>query len=137
MKLTAKGAKFLCLISGIYLFRHCNNIYKGSFQHIFLKPYYRFIEYGVCPNCEMEVFIDYRQYAPGKEVKKEYQGLAARRQLKYWKEKLANTFQGTKSNEHFYFGTYSKIGNHYRTYRTNFNNEKELISKQRTRTIHI
>lgn len=86
----------------------------------------------MCPNCETEVFIDYRQYAPGKEVRKEYYGLAARKQLKYWKNKLANSFQGTNSNQTFYYGTYQKHQNVWKTFRTNFNNEKELISKQKT-----
>ena len=114
------------------MFSCCGISQKGFFRHIFLKPYFRCIEYGVCQNCGKEIFIDFRQYAPGKEVKKEYKKESAKKQYDYWNNRLAKTYQGTPSKEHFYFGYHVKDKKgYYKTYRMNFNNKKEFLFSQK------
>lgn len=90
------------------------------------------IEYGICPNCGQEYFIDFKQKADSldnfKEKIKTFKGNAAKKEYEKWKLILANTHQGTKSKQYFYYGTFVKHKDGWQTYRTNFNNEKELIS---------
>lgn len=118
------------------MFRCCGNFHKGKFIYKFTKPFFRVIEYGECPNCGQKHFIDFKQTINGedgfKEKIKTFKGKAAQVELKKWQTRLNNTNQGTLSKQYFYFGVFEKCGNYFKTYRTNFNNEKELISKQKT-----
>lgn len=124
------------------MFKCCGNYHKGKFVYKFQKPYYRMIEYGICPNCGVKHFIDYKQNLIGDDNVKEkirtFKGKAAETEFKKWKARLNNCFQGTLSKQFFYYGAFTQTGKLFKTYRCNFNNEKELISKQTTKhMIHI
>lgn len=109
----------------------CGEDKKGIFRHLFLKPYYRYLEYGVCYKCGTEHFIDERRYPDKRIVRKEYKNSAAHRQYLYWKNRLSKSFQGTPAKEHFYFGYFTKTKKgYYDTYRMNFNNKKEFLFSQ-------
>lgn len=96
---------------------------------------YRRLEFGICPHCGTRHFIDLRQDEQGNEKFKHFKNRVAELKLKDWQNKIANAIQGTRANQNFYFGTHQKHHNVWKTFRTNFNNEKELILKQTTRTI--
>ena len=114
------------------MFSCCGVNHKGIFKHLFLKPYYRFIEYGICHGCGTKYFIDYRQYKAGKEIKKEYKNKAAEKQYKYWINRLSKQYQGTDTKEHFYFGYFARNkSGYFDTYRMNFNNKKDFLFSQK------
>lgn len=95
---------------------------------------YRRLEFGICPHCGTKHFVDLRQNASGEEKFKHYKNRIAEMKLRDWQNKIANSIQGTQAKQYFYFGTYQKHKDVWRTFRTNFNNEKELIFKQKTKT---
>ena len=105
------------------------------------KPYYRFLEFGICPKCGTKHFIHYKQVLESddsiKEKIKTFKGNAAQKEYDKWKRIINNRYQGTMSKQFFYYGTYQqeKSGN-YKTYRCNFNNEKEFLFKDKTRLIN-
>lgn len=90
------------------------------------------LEYGICPNCKTEYFIDYQQKMVNdddfKERMKIFKGNAAKKEFNKWKSILRNQHQGTKAKQYFYYGTFAKDNkDNWKTFRTNFNNEKELM----------
>lgn len=112
----------------------CNRKPNRIFKYEFVKPFYKWLAFYECPHCGkrwFEVITD------KSEEPKYYYDNAATQLYKEWKNRIDNIKQGTKANEHFYYGTFSKHGNHYKTYRTNFNNQKELIGKQKTLVIPL
>lgn len=125
---------------GYILFKCCGVENKWSKTHIFEKPYYRFIGFGVCPRCGTKHFLEFKQILEGddyfKEKKRELKGDAAQKEYNKWKQRLNNSCQGTFSKEFFYYGTFKEEKNgYYKTYRTNFNNEKEFLFKAKVKII--
>lgn len=107
----------------------CNQKPNRIFKYEFLKPSYKWLAFYECPNCGKRWFEVITEKS---EKPKIYYDNAATQLYKTWKNRLNNIHQGTAANQSFYYGTYVKHKNLWKTYRTNFNNEKELISKQRT-----
>ena len=112
----------------------CNRKPNRIFKYEFLEPRYKWLAFYECPNCGKRWFEVITEKS---DEPKYYYDNAATQLYKEWKNRIDNIKQGTKANEHFYFGTFSKHGNHYKTYRTNFNNQKELIGKQKTLVIPL
>lgn len=97
---------------------------------------YRRLEFGVCPVCGTRHFIDLRQNNyTGEEKFKHYKNRVAELKLKEWQNKIANSIQGTQAKQYFYYGTFQRHKDTWKTYRTNFNNEKELIFNQKTKSV--
>lgn len=111
-------------------FKCCNLKTKPVFSYEIFKPEYKFIAYYVCPNCAKRWFEEIKENS---DKPKYYYDNAATELYKRWLTRLNSLKQGTFSNQTFYFGTYQKHKDIWITFRTNFNNEKELISKQRTK----
>lgn len=120
------------------MIRCCNGSFKGRFRYKFLKPYYRYLEYGVCPVCGCKHFIDYKQILEDDdnvvEKLKEFKGKAAKEEYERWQNILNKGNQGTLSKQFFYYGEYHRSKNGYfKTYRKNFNNEKEFLFKAKVK----
>lgn len=120
------------------MLRCCNGSFEGRFRYKFLKPYYRYLEYGVCPVCGCKRFIDYKQIFEDDdnvvEKLKEFKGKAAKEEYERWQNILNKGNQGTLSKQFFYYGEYQRSKNGYfKTYRKNFNNEKEFLFKAKVK----
>jgi 5'-deoxynucleotidase YfbR-like HD superfamily hydrolase len=112
----------------------CNRKPNRIFKYEFVKPSYKWLAFYECPNCGKRWFEVITEKS---DEPKYYYDNAATQLYKERKNRIDNIKQGTKANEYFYFVTFSKHGNHYKTYRTNFNNQKELIGKQKTLVIPL
>ena len=124
------------------MFRCCGNYHKGRFIYKLTKPFYRLIEFGICPHCGTKHFIDYKQILEDddnyKEKVKTFKGNAAQEEFDKWKLRLKNQPHGTMAKEFFCYGTFQRSKNGYfKTYRTNFNNEKEFLFKDKVKIIII
>ncbi len=119
----------------------CNAHFVSSFSYVLLNTNstYRKIEFGVCPICGCFKFKDYIQSYNGNEKVKLLSGKAANDRLNYWKKRLKNVKQGTKSRQNTYYGDFQKTnrkdenGNPiYLQLRKNFNNQSEVIGEVKT-----
>ena len=123
------------------MFQCCGEYHKGKFAYKIQKPYYRFLEFGICPKCQTKYFIDFKQVLDDednyKEAIKTFKGEAAQKEFNKWKRILNNSYQGSMSKEFFYFGTFTKSGNYFKTYRTNFNNKKEFLFKNKVNSVIV
>lgn len=118
------------------MFKCCGEYQKGRFIYRLTKPFYRFLEYGTCHHCGKNFFVDYKQILENednfKEKVKYYTGEAATREYNKWQNILKNGYQGTLAKQFFYYGEYQRAKNGYfKTYRKNFNNEKEFLFKDK------
>lgn len=100
------------------------------------------LEFGICPVCGTKYFIDYKQILEDadnfEEKVKTFKGNAAEVEFKKWKRILNNGRQGTLPKQFFYFGEYQRSKNGYfKTYRKNFNNEKEFLFKEKVKIVII
>lgn len=112
-----------------YYFKCCNLKTRPLFQYEILKPEYKFVAYYICPNCGKRWFEVIKE---NKEKPKYYFDNAAVELYKQWKNRISNLRQGTKTNEHFYYGYHTKTKKgRYDTYRMNFNNKKEFLFSQK------
>lgn len=102
------------------------------FKHRVLKPDYIYLAYYECPHCAKRWFEVLKQNEDGSDNIKVYYDGFAEMQYKKWQKRIDNPINGTKAKQSFYYGTYQKHKDVWKTFRTNFNNEKELISKQKT-----
>ena len=102
------------------------------FKHRVLKPDYIYLAYYECPICSNRWFEVLRQNEDGSDKIKYYFDKTAEMQYKKWQKRINTPRYGTQTNQSFYYGTFQKHKNIWKTFRTNFNNEKELISKQKT-----
>lgn len=98
------------------------------------------LEFGICPNCGQKHFIDYKQILENddnfKEKVKTFKGVAATKEYDKWQSILNNGYQGTLSKQYFYYGEFQRAKNGYfKTYRKNFNNEKEFLFKGKIKII--
>jgi hypothetical protein len=96
------------------------------------------LEFGICSHCGTKHFIDYKQILEGednfKEKIKTFKDDAAEKEYNKWQNILNNCGHGTFSKQFFNYGTYKKSKNGYfKTYRTNFNNEKEFLFKEKVK----
>jgi ssDNA-binding Zn-finger/Zn-ribbon topoisomerase 1 len=114
-------------------FKCCNAKPNVLFKYEIFKPEYKYLAYYECPNCGKRWFEELRE--KDDKPKYFYDNVAKNKYLA-WKKRLENIKQGTNANQSFYYGTYQKHKDVWKTYRTNFNNEKELISKQKTMIHH-
>lgn len=119
----------------------CNAHFMGSFSYVFFsrKYSYRRIEFGVCPNCGVFKFRDYKLDFTGKEIIKDLTGKEAQTKLNHWRKKINSNIQGTKSKQNTYYGDFQKTnrkdenGNPiYLQLRKNFNNESEVLGEVKT-----
>lgn len=120
------------------MFKCCGEYHKGKFLYRLTKPVYRLLEYGFCPHCGTKHFIDYKQVLEDddnvKEKVKFFKGNAAAKEFNKWQKILNNGYQGTLAKQFFYYGEYQRSNNGYfKTYRKNFNNEKEFLFKDKIR----
>lgn len=120
------------------MFKCCGEYHKGKFIYRLHKPVYRMLEFGICPNCGQKHFIDYKQVLEDddnvKEKVKFFKGNAATKEFNKWQKILNNEYQGTLAKQFFYYGEYQRSNNGYfKTYRKNFNNEKEFLFKDKIR----
>ena len=114
----------------------CGRGIKWTVKTVQNVPYIRRIGFNVCPNCGMPRLFDFRIYAPGQEIRKPYFGKAAIKQYNKWQRILNNGRQGTLSKQYFYYGEFQQCKNGYfKTYRKNFNNEKEFLFKGKVKII--
>ena len=114
-----------------YYFKCCNLDTKAIFSHKFDKPKYKYIAYYICPNCGKRWFEEIKE---GKEKPEYHYGNAATKLYEKWTERLFNLKHGTKANQSFYYGTFKKQKDVWNTFRTNFNNEKEFLFKQKIKS---
>ena len=128
---------------GVYiLFKCCGEHHKGRFIYRLHKPVYRLLEYGFCPVCGTAHFVDYKQILENednfKEKLKTFKGNAATKEYDKWQNILNNQQQGTFAKQFFYYGEFQRSKNGYfKTYRKNFNNEKEFLFKDKIKIIII
>lgn len=115
-----------------FIFQCCNRKPNVIFEYEIFKPQYKYLAYYECPNCGKRWFEELKENS---EEPKYYYDDVAKNKLAVWQKRLSNIKQGTKAKQSFYFGTFAKHKNGWHTFRTNFNNEKELINIQKTTVI--
>lgn len=123
------------LIEVILEFRFfcCNTKPNRLFKHEFIKPVYKFLAFYECPVCGKKWFEEINEKT---ETPKLYFDEAAIKKLEQWQRRIEHNIFGTQAKEYFYFGTYHRTPRGYKTYRTNFNNQKEFLFEQKTKIIN-
>ena len=123
----------------------CNCRFSGRYFRVLsnTKDFYRKIEFGICPKCGVNRFLDYR-IVEGSVKQKILTGRAAFLAFERILEKLSFMKHGTKSNQNFYYGDYKisrkkdVCGNPiYIQLKRNFNNETESLGEVNTRIFNI
>ena len=99
------------------MFKCCGESFKGKFIYRIQKPFYRCLEFGICPKCGTKHFIDYKQVLETDdsftEKVKDFTGNAAQKEYNKWQQRLNNTTQGTFSKQFFNYGTFQRTKNGY------------------------
>ncbi|MBQ2391399.1 MAG: hypothetical protein II306_06480 [Clostridia bacterium] len=95
------------------------------------------LEFGYCPNCGKQHFVDYKQIIEDDNVKekiKTFTGKPAVEEYNKWQNIINKDYNGTLSKQYFYYGEYQRDKNGYfKTYRKNFNNQKEFLFKDKVK----
>ena len=123
----------------------CNCDFRGSYCHVLCnrENFYRRIEYGICPKCNVVKFLDYR-LVNGKEKIKILSGVSAENTFNKIYTKIVTEQNCSKSNQNFYYGDFKSTGKKdlngnpvYLQLRKNFNGEADILGEVKTKVIKI
>ncbi len=123
----------------------CNRRFFGGHRFVLAnkEDFYRRIEFGVCPECGVYRFLDYR-LIKGMAQAKILSGAEAESAYDKVRRKLNNIRQGSKSNQNYFYGDFKRTeevdseGNPvFLQLRKNFNNQEEVIGKVKTKVYKI
>ena len=114
------------------IFFCCNTKPNRLFKYEITQPRYKYLAYYECAVCGNRCFEELSEKS---DKPKFYFDDAAARKLKTWRERAFKNIHGTAAKEHFYFGTHQRTKHGFTTFRTNFNNKKEYLFEQKTKTI--
>jgi hypothetical protein len=123
----------------------CNRLFQGGFHYVVSNTddFYRRIEFGICPNCGVYRFRDYR-IINEKTKDKILSGKEALSAYEKFLSKLKVCKQGIKSNQNYHYGDFratskkDENGNLiYLQLRKNFNDEVEVIGEIKTKISYL
>ena len=122
----------------------CNYRFRGGYFYVLAnkKDFYRRIEFGICPQCGIYKFLDYKIIC-GKEKTRTLSGKFAEETFRKICKKLQNEKQGSKSDSNYYYGDFKIIKDKktkkltYLQLRKNFNNDTEILGEVETKIYKV
>lgn len=117
-----------------YWFNCCNTKPIELWQQHIDKPEYKYLAYYECPVCAKRWFMEIKE---NREEPKYFFDRVATQKFKTWEKRLNNVKHGTYSRQFFNYGTYTQRKDTFKTFKTNFNNEKEFLFSQITKISQI
>ncbi len=123
----------------------CNRLFQGGFHYVVSNTadFYRRLEFGICPNCGVYKFRDYRII---KDVVRDkiLSGKEAESAFEKFSQRLKDLKHGIKTNQNYHYGDFKATarkdenGNPiYLQLRKNFNGDAEILGEIKTKVSYI